>query len=284
MAKKRPYDAMRDESSRAITAMPYTETKPKPKVKSKAPPPKAKGRPYDPVKDEPTSRPFKKGGSVKMAAGGSFSEAFRTARKGGDKTFTWRGKSYTTELAGEKPAAKSSAPAAKPAAKSSAPAAKPAAKPAPRTPTGLDNYDAFKTMTGRTNTEANKAKDAEKRDTYTNLNRARLRDIRTEGNRADMRRDTVARSKQFRPASAPSASGETPYQMARSVSGASKRDELAARYDAPESKEIRRKMTRKQFVNANLPKDDATLTPGRKVTGRPGQALKRGGKVKKKYV
>lgn len=58
-AKKRPYDAMKDESSRAITAMPYTEKKAK-----KAPPPKAKGRPYDPVKDEPTSRPFKKGGKV----------------------------------------------------------------------------------------------------------------------------------------------------------------------------------------------------------------------------
>lgn len=59
-AKKRPYDAMRDESSRAITAMPYTETKPKPKAKA-AP----KKRPYDAVKDEPTSRPFKKGGKAK---------------------------------------------------------------------------------------------------------------------------------------------------------------------------------------------------------------------------
>jgi len=53
-AKKRPYDAMKDESSRAITAMPYTEKK------AKTPPPKK--RTYDPVKDEPTSRPFKKGG------------------------------------------------------------------------------------------------------------------------------------------------------------------------------------------------------------------------------
>jgi hypothetical protein len=34
-------------------------------------------------------------------SGGSFSEAFRAARKGGDKTFTWRGKSYSTRMAGE---------------------------------------------------------------------------------------------------------------------------------------------------------------------------------------
>lgn len=60
-AKKRPYDAMRDESSRAITAMPYTE-KSKPKSAPKANP---KKRPYDAVKDEPTSRPFKKGGKAK---------------------------------------------------------------------------------------------------------------------------------------------------------------------------------------------------------------------------
>jgi len=38
----------------------------------------------------------------KMAAGGSFSEAFRAARKGGEKTFTWNGNSYTTKSAPRK--------------------------------------------------------------------------------------------------------------------------------------------------------------------------------------
>jgi hypothetical protein len=51
----------------------------------------------------------------------SFKEAFASARKGGDKTFTWNGKKYTTEMAGEKKAAPKAEPAktepAKPAAK-----------------------------------------------------------------------------------------------------------------------------------------------------------------------
>lgn len=39
----------------------------------------------------------------------SFKDAFRTARKAGDDTFTWKGKKYTTELAGSsKPAAAAS--------------------------------------------------------------------------------------------------------------------------------------------------------------------------------
>ena len=42
--------------------------------------------------------------------GMSFSEAFRAARKAGDSTFTWRGKKYTTEMAGEKKPAKPSTP------------------------------------------------------------------------------------------------------------------------------------------------------------------------------
>jgi hypothetical protein len=33
---------------------------------------------------------------------GSFDNAFRMARKGGAKTFTWRGKKYNTKLRGEK--------------------------------------------------------------------------------------------------------------------------------------------------------------------------------------
>ena len=45
----------------------------------------------------------------------SFKEAFASARKGGDKTFEWQGKKYTTELAKPKAAAPApSAPAPKP--------------------------------------------------------------------------------------------------------------------------------------------------------------------------
>lgn len=35
----------------------------------------------------------------------SFKEAFAEARRGGDKTFEWNGKKYTTEMSGQKPAA-----------------------------------------------------------------------------------------------------------------------------------------------------------------------------------
>ena len=47
----------------------------------------------------------------------SFKEAFASARKGGDKTFEWQGKKYTTDLAKPKaaaPAPKAAAPAPKP--------------------------------------------------------------------------------------------------------------------------------------------------------------------------
>jgi hypothetical protein len=36
----------------------------------------------------------------------SFKEAFAEARRGGGKTFEWNGKKYSTEMAGEKPAAR----------------------------------------------------------------------------------------------------------------------------------------------------------------------------------
>lgn len=66
------------------------------------------------------------------ASSGSFGSAFATARKAGDKTFTWKGKSYTTEMAGEKKAAPKAAPA-KPAPARKADAPKPApAKEAPK--------------------------------------------------------------------------------------------------------------------------------------------------------
>lgn len=35
----------------------------------------------------------------------TFGQAFKAARSGGDKTFTWRGKKYTTEMASDKPKA-----------------------------------------------------------------------------------------------------------------------------------------------------------------------------------
>jgi hypothetical protein len=55
-----------------------------------------------------------------------FGKAFAQARLGGDKTFEWQGKSYTTELA---PATKPAAPGARPAAPSPARSAQPTAAP-----------------------------------------------------------------------------------------------------------------------------------------------------------
>jgi len=43
---------------------------------------------------------------------GSFGSAFASARKAGDKTFTWKGKSYTTDVAGDKKPARASTPTA----------------------------------------------------------------------------------------------------------------------------------------------------------------------------
>ena len=65
-----------------------------------------------------------------MSDAGSFGSAFKAARSSGDKTFTWRGTSYTTKMGSDKPSApaKRAAPAAKPAASKPA-----AAAPAKRT-------------------------------------------------------------------------------------------------------------------------------------------------------
>jgi hypothetical protein len=51
--------------------------------------------------------------AAKTAEPQSFKQAFASARSGGDKTFTWQGKSYTTELASSKPTPKAEAPAPK---------------------------------------------------------------------------------------------------------------------------------------------------------------------------
>ena len=66
----------------------------------------------------------------------SFGAAFAAARKDGDKTFTWRGKSYTTQLASEKKAApapvrRAPAPEAKKATASATPASAPKKVEAP---------------------------------------------------------------------------------------------------------------------------------------------------------
>jgi hypothetical protein len=53
---------------------------------------------YQPTKAEETSTP--------AAKKPSFKEAFASARKAGDKTFQFEGKKFTTEMAGEKKAAK----------------------------------------------------------------------------------------------------------------------------------------------------------------------------------
>lgn len=66
---------------------------------------------------------------VAPASSGSFGSAFASARKAGDKTFTWKGKSYTTELASEKKAAPKAAAPVKAAPAKAAPA-KPTAQPA----------------------------------------------------------------------------------------------------------------------------------------------------------
>jgi hypothetical protein len=78
----------------------------------------------------------------------SFKEAFASARKGGDKSFEWQGKKYTTDLAKPKAAAPASAPVSKaaesasaPASKSSAPASKAAAPASASKPKYETPYD-----------------------------------------------------------------------------------------------------------------------------------------------
>ncbi len=88
----------------------------------------------------------------------SFSAAFAAARKGGDKTFTWKGKSYTTQLASEKKAApapvRRAAPAPTPAAKrSTTPAPAPKKVEAPNLKTAFaraGNKPTPITSTGKT--------------------------------------------------------------------------------------------------------------------------------------
>ena len=77
-------------------------------------------------KTPPNKFPEAKAPETKKAQ--TFSQAFAAARKAGDKTFKWNGKSYTTQTKEEatkaKPAAKVETKPATPAAKPSTPAAK----------------------------------------------------------------------------------------------------------------------------------------------------------------
>ena len=91
----------------------------------------------------------------KPKTGSSFREAFATARKAGDKTFTWNGKSFTTQVKGEG-APKVSRPAA--TASRRAPTAT-ASRPAPATKATTPAPAVKATTPTPTPTPAAKAKD-----------------------------------------------------------------------------------------------------------------------------
>lgn len=84
--------------------------------------PLVSGRPSDAELTKLTA-----GVGQKLSDAGNFGSAFRAARKAGDKTFTWKGKSYTTQLASEKKVAPAPVRRTAPAASSraSAPASAP---------------------------------------------------------------------------------------------------------------------------------------------------------------
>lgn len=77
--KAKPYDPVKDEpTSRPLTADQVRNLRNQMKAN---PPKKPAKRPYDPVLDEPTSRPFKTGGYVKKQAGGLMAERQLGARE-----------------------------------------------------------------------------------------------------------------------------------------------------------------------------------------------------------
>ena len=77
--KAKPYDPVKDEpTSRPLTADQVRNLRNQMKAN---PPKKPAKRPYDPVLDEPTSRPFKTGGYVKKQAGGLMAERELGARE-----------------------------------------------------------------------------------------------------------------------------------------------------------------------------------------------------------
>jgi len=81
----------------------------------------------------------------------SFSTAFKLARAAGKPTFPWRGKRYTTQLAGAQPSAPSAAaPSAAPAA---APSAAPMPPPSRTTGPGMDISGTAPDVYGRSSTD-----------------------------------------------------------------------------------------------------------------------------------
>lgn len=198
---------------------------------------------------------MKRGGKVKkMAAGGSFSEAFRAARNDPSKpkTFTWRGKSYTTEMAGEKPAAKASTPTAKPAA--TAPTPKPgrfSTAPSNRTPAPPKKEEP---SFGQANRSAYKAMMAESDRMRSDATKARAAKAKADADKYYADREAQRQRDNARPAKTVIDLNPFP--------------------SSDEAKAARAKATATRNAVS------------RKATGRPGQALKRGGvaKKKKKYV
>jgi hypothetical protein len=176
-----------------------------------------------------------KGGSVKkMAAGGSFSEAFRAARKGGEKTFTWNGKSYTTKLKEEVAAPKRAAPA----------------RPASRPPTGMDNKKAYDKMMAES--DAVRSKESQK------TSAGRAVDFLAKG---DPKTRGLPAGKRFSVAFRESMKSDTPKPKPKPK--------------PPEEKKYDKRGREISLANRNIFADEHN---------KQGQALKRGGKVKKKYV
>jgi hypothetical protein len=168
----------------------------------------------------------------KMAAGGSFSEAFRAARKSGEKTFTWNGKSYTTKLKEEVAAPKRAAPA----------------RAASRPPTGMDNKKAYDKMMAES--DAVRSKESQKTSAGRTVDFLAKGDPKTRG---------LPAGKRFSVAFRESMKSDTPKPKSK----------------PPEEKKYDKRGREISLANRNIFADEHN---------KQGQALKRGGKVKKKYV
>lgn len=120
--------------------------------------------------------------SIKADLGNSsFASAFRAARNAGDKTFTWKGKSFTTAMAGEGSkrtgAGKAAAPVRRvaaskvvtPAPKTPAPQAPQVATPAPKTAAAAPKTDARLTAAERLERQAAEKRKAEQAPTGYNI-------------------------------------------------------------------------------------------------------------------
>ena len=150
--------------------------------------------------------------SIKADLGNSsFASAFRAARNAGDKTFTWKGKSFTTAMAGEgskrsgsskagAPARRAAAPkVVTPAPKTPAPQAPQVATPAPKTAAAAPKTDARLTAAERLERQAAEKRRLEQAPTGSSgAALARLKNLVGFGSGADARsaanyREQVAR-------------------------------------------------------------------------------------------